>query len=50
MSSRGRGLGLIICKRLAELHGGEFSIESVPGAMTTIEVRLPLKHVELSGL
>ena len=47
---QGAGLGLVICKRLAELHDGEFSIESVPGAATTIEVRLPLKHVELSGL
>ena len=47
---QGAGLGLIICKRLAELHGGEFTIESVPGSATTIAVRLPLKHVELSGL
>ncbi|MEO8394918.1 MAG: response regulator [Chloroflexota bacterium] len=47
---QGAGLGLIICKRLAELHGGEFNIESIPGGTTNIEVRLPLKHVEVSGL
>ena len=46
---QGAGLGLVICKRLAELHGGEFSIESTPGGITTVEVRLPLKDVELSG-
>ena len=44
---QGAGLGLVICKRLTELHGGELSIESVPGETTVVHVKLPLKHVEL---
>ncbi|MFN8561991.1 MAG: response regulator [Anaerolineae bacterium] len=44
---QGAGLGLIICKRLSELHGGGINIESVPGYKTTTTVRLPLKTVDL---
>jgi signal transduction histidine kinase len=44
---QGAGLGLVICKRLAELHGGELTIESVPGQTTLVRVRLPLKQVDL---
>jgi signal transduction histidine kinase len=39
---QGSGLGLIISKRLAELHGGWMAIESVPNEQTTIYVTLPL--------
>lgn len=39
---QGAGLGLIITKRLAELHGGEFAIESIPSRETTVRVTLPL--------
>lgn len=38
----GAGLGLIITKRLVELHGGEFAIESTPNRQTTVRVSLPL--------
>jgi two-component system, sensor histidine kinase and response regulator len=35
---QGSGLGLIISKRLTELLGGKFSIESKPGVETTVKV------------
>lgn len=39
--SRGSGLGLAIARQLVVAHGGEITAESVPGAGTTIRVRLP---------
>lgn len=39
---QGTGLGLIIAKRLAELHGGNLKIQSVPGNSTSVEVVFPL--------
>lgn len=41
---QGLGLGLIIARRLAELHGGQLTIDSRPGAGTTVYVRLPLAY------
>lgn len=38
---QGSGLGLTIAKRLAELQGGELTIESIPGKQTTVRVMLP---------
>jgi signal transduction histidine kinase len=38
----GIGLGLVVAKHLAELHGGEMSIASAPGEGTEITVRLPV--------
>lgn len=37
----GTGLGLVIAKRLIDMHGGTLRIESVLGAGTTMTVRLP---------
>jgi signal transduction histidine kinase len=39
---RGLGLGLAICKRVVEQSDGQIGVESVVGAGTTFEVRLPL--------
>ncbi len=39
---QGSGLGLVIAKRLVELHGGELVIESVAGQHTSVRVALPL--------
>jgi signal transduction histidine kinase len=41
---QGSGLGLVICKRLAEMHGGDLMIDSALGQGTTTSVRLPLRH------
>jgi signal transduction histidine kinase len=38
---RGAGLGLAICRRLAELHGGSISVRSEAGAGSTFVVTLP---------
>ncbi|NWG15774.1 MAG: response regulator [Chloroflexi bacterium] len=37
---QGLGLGLIIARRLAELHGGQLNVQSAPGQGTTISVQL----------
>ncbi len=36
----GAGLGLSLCRRVVELHGGTLEFESVPGQGTTVRVRL----------
>ncbi|MBL8838272.1 MAG: hypothetical protein JNL66_18630, partial [Alphaproteobacteria bacterium] len=41
-SRDGVGLGLPICRRLVEMHGGELAVRSAPGRGTTMTMRLPL--------
>ncbi len=37
----GTGLGLYLCKRLTEMHGGELTIESTLGVGTSVTAHLP---------
>ncbi|WP_282607216.1 PAS domain S-box protein [Pelagibius sp. Alg239-R121] len=41
----GTGLGLPLCKRLAELHGAVFKIDSEPGKGTSISVVFPAQRI-----
>jgi signal transduction histidine kinase len=43
--SEGAGLGLPLAKRLVELHGGRFEIESALGQGTTVTLCLPRERV-----
>ncbi len=39
----GSGLGLSIAEWIVKAHGGNIQIESVPGKLTTVTVKLPIK-------
>ena len=41
----GTGLGLPLCKSLADMHGAGFEIESAVGKGTTVTVRLPAERI-----
>ena len=45
--AKGMGLGLAICKRIVDAHGGSISVTSKTGEGTTITISLPTRSVEV---
>lgn len=41
-ATEGNGIGLSVCKRVVELHGGSIDVQSEPGQGTVFEIRLPV--------
>lgn len=47
---KGIGLGLSICDRIIQNHGGKITVESTPGKGTTFAVHLPLQYTSRANV
>jgi len=47
--AKGMGLGLVICKRFVQAHGGNISVKSTVGKGTTFTVAIPIKPKPKGG-
>lgn len=43
---QGSGIGLTLCKKIIELHGGNISVDSMPGKGTTVRFVLPVNFFD----
>jgi PAS domain S-box-containing protein len=44
--AKGLGLGLAVCKRIVDAHGGSIAVKNEAGEGTTVTIRLPIKPDE----